>query len=376
MALFFLGCAILAGIAFFHPYIFYPLSLRAVPEAPLRIDEAAPLPTATLVFCAYNEAKSLPEKIDNLRRIREVHPAIKFACYIDLSTDGTLELMQSHSDLIKVIGATERTGKALGMRRLAAEADTDLMIFTDANVIVEPTSVPKLLRYFSDPKVGGVCGSLHYTNPDESPTASTSSAYWRLEELIKQQESRSGSTMGADGSIFATRLAHYPEVPGHLLDDFIVSMSIVFSGLRLISAPDVIAYEKSATVSKDEFRRKRRISCRAYSSHRHIWPSVKKLMPADIYKYVSHRVVRWYGGFMALASAAFFVMFLLLSFGPLAGASVIAAGAILATVAVKARLPLAAQLFEAVKLLWANTLGVVDSLQGKTYQTWTPPQSR
>ena len=108
------------------------------------------------------------------------------------------------------------------------------MIFTDANVVLDPATVPRLLEYFDDPNVGGVCGTLTYVNPGETSTARTSSTYWKLEEVIKKLETRSGSTMGADGSIFATRLRYYPKVPSHLLDDFITSMSVIF-------VPDVVA---------------------------------------------------------------------------------------------------------------------------------------
>jgi cellulose synthase/poly-beta-1,6-N-acetylglucosamine synthase-like glycosyltransferase len=181
--------------------------------------------------------------------------------------------------------------------------------------------------------------------------------------------------MGADGSLFATRRALYPCVPEHLLDDFIVSMSVVFEGYRLVSAPDVHAYEKSAAASADEFRRKRRIACRAYSSHRHIWPMVQKMVCTNRFKYVSHRIIRWYGAAFGGASVLFGVVFMLIVSPKLALAGV-ALGLLLLAFCRWSKNGLVASLTEIGRALFATMLGVVDSWRGKRYQTWQPVQGR
>ena len=53
-------------VAVLWPFLFYPLILRALAtkaEHPV----AGPQPTASLLFCAYNEASAMPEKLANLR---------------------------------------------------------------------------------------------------------------------------------------------------------------------------------------------------------------------------------------------------------------------------------------------------------------------
>ncbi|HEY2661464.1 MAG TPA: glycosyltransferase [Caulobacteraceae bacterium] len=376
MMMVFFGFAVVFGVLFLQPYVFYPMSLLLLPRKPVHRDSARPTPTATLVFCAYNEAASVPSKIANLRAIRAVAPEIKFACYVDQSSDDTLALLQQHADLIDVIAAPERTGKAAGMGMLAAAATTEIMIFTDANVLVEPESAPRILRYFQDPEVGCVCGTLIYTNPQDSATAGTNSAYWRLEELIKKREARTGSTMGADGSIFASRLAYYPEVPTHLLDDFIVSMSVVFAGLRMISAPDVLAYERSAVASEDEFRRKRRIACRAYSSHRYLRPQLARMSLTNRYKYISHRFLRWYGAATGAMSILFCLAFIGLAWSWVAVGALCASGAAIFWLSSKIRAPGLSHVYETIRAIYAAGLGVYDAWRGRTYQRWQPIQTR
>jgi len=243
-------------------------------------------------------------------------------------------------------------------------------------VILDPRSIDPLLSYFSDPEVGGVAGTLVYVNPDESTTAQVSSAYWRLEEVIKQLESRCGSIMGADGSIFAVRRELYPEVPGHLLDDFIASISVTFQNHRLIHATDVVAYERSATVSADEFRRKRRIACRAFNTHRYLWPTIRRSYSAgDLYKYVSHKLLRWFGMVtLSLAAVSAILMFALAGV-PLVGAGLVVAGAGVFWLGQRG-VPVASAASELLLSIAATYLGIIDSLRGKTYQTWAPALSR
>ncbi|MCC2975150.1 glycosyltransferase [Sphingomonas sp. PL-96] len=370
-----LAAAAVTGMLFLFPYTLYPLALGLAPRRPLRL-RARRAPTATLLFCAYNEAASIPAKLANLRAIRDVWPTMRFRCFVDQSSDDTLALLRAASDLVEVDTVGERVGKATGMRRLVAASDTDILIFTDANVLLEPRCVPRLLAYFSDPEVGGICGTLHYTNPDASEATVTSSAYWRLEERIKARESASGSTIGADGSIFATRRLLYPDVPADLLDDFIVSMTVVLRGLRLVSAPDVHAYETAVLEGADEFRRRRRIACRAYRTHRHLRGQLLSMSWLDIAKYASHKLIRWYGIWLALASLLFAglaaIAYLGLALGlPLV--AIVGAACILA-----ARLPLAPvrTAREALRQFWATGLGMVDAWRGRTYQTWSTPAAR
>ena len=376
MAAAMIGLAVLCALLFLHPYLVYPLTLRAFRPAPVRPDPAAPLPSATLLFCAHNEERALPAKLANLRALKQLHPDLEILAYSDASTDATLALLEAEPDLLRVVPSPGRTGKATGMRLMAAQARGDILIFTDANVILDPASLAPLLRYFSDPAVGGVAGSLHYINEDASTTARVGGLYWRLEEALKRRESAVGSIMGADGSIFAARRALYPDVPAHLLDDMTVSMSVTFRGYRLIHATDVIAYEKNATASGDEFRRKRRIACRSFNTHRYLWPQIRaRYGAADLYKYLSHKWLRWLGLVpLLLACGLGFGGLLLAGFPRLALFG--AAAAALALLLGRLGAPLFGGLYQILLSVIATFLGILDSLRGKTYQTWAPAASR
>jgi len=367
--------SILSGLAFLHPYIFYPLSLRAMKARPIAAG-AGPRPSASLLFAAHNEERSLPAKLANITEIKTAFPDLEVIAYSDASTDGTLALLQARPDLLCVIEAHQRTGKATGMRRMVESARGDICIYTDANVLLDPGAVGRMLDYFRNPEIGGVSGTLRYVNDADSATAEAGGLYWRLEEKIKALESRCGSMMGADGSIFATRRALYPVVPPHLLDDMTVSMSVLFAGLRLVSAPDVVAFERNTTDARDEFRRKRRIACRAFNTHKHLWPEIDAhFSPADRYKYVSHKLLRWFGApLLAISVAALTAALLVEGMETLAAILWAAGGAILLLGALGLRpFATAGGIFSSIL---ATFIGVTDAWRGRTYQTWTPAKSR
>ncbi|TNE37908.1 MAG: glycosyltransferase [Sphingomonadales bacterium] len=363
-------------IAFLHPYLFYPLSLRAMKARPAT-PGTMPRPSASLLFSAYNEERALPAKLANIEAIKALYPDLEVIAYSDASSDDTLSLLQSRPDLLRVIPAEERAGKAAGMRRMVESARGDICIYTDANVLLDPSSVGCLLDYFRNPDIGGVSGTLRYVNDADSATAEVGGLYWRLEERIKALESRCGSMMGADGSIFATRRALYPVVPAHLLDDMTVSMSVLFAGLRLISAPDVIAYERNTTDARDEFRRKRRIACRAFNTHRHLLPQIKAHFSlTDRYKYLSHKLLRWLGAPILVAAVATLTAALLMSgLDRLAIGLWVAGGLVLLLGGSLGIRPFAIISGISASIL-ATFIGVTDAWRGRRYQTWSPAKSR
>ena len=208
-----------ALIAVAWPFLFYPLILRMLPtrgENPV----AGPAPSASLLFCAYNEAGAMPEKLANLAMLKARHPTLEILAFDDGSSDDTAALIAAQGDLVTLLRGPGRSGKAHGMKMLAARARGDVLIFTDANVLLDADAIDNLLARYADPDVGGVLGSLHYLGEGDSATAAVGSLYWRIEERLKDEESRTGNVLGADGSIFSIRRSLYPEFPDSVLDDF------------------------------------------------------------------------------------------------------------------------------------------------------------
>lgn len=365
-----LTCALLV----IYPYIAYPLILNLLPKKEIKRKPGSEV-SATLVFCAYNEARNMPEKIANLEAIRAVHPNIQFLAFDDGSSDDTAKLLAARPDLIELVQGGGRNGKAHGMKLLAARATGDIIIFTDANVLLREDAVANLAAWYADPQIGGICGSLQYLGEDDSVTANVGSAYWRLEEHIKDLESKTGNVMGGDGSIFSLRRELYPTFPDTVLDDLTVSMAAIFSGHRLIKVKDVVAFERLVSQRGEEFARKVRIAARAYHTHLYLRPQLSRMSAIDRFKYSSHKTLRWFGGVFIVLGAISAITFV---------AAFSALGAILTTVAAAAAIffalrqrngPLAA-IVEICLAMFATIVGVARAMRGQTVATWSPAKSR
>jgi cellulose synthase/poly-beta-1,6-N-acetylglucosamine synthase-like glycosyltransferase len=335
--------------------------------------------TAALIFCAYNEEQSLPEKIENIRALKKLHPDLEVLAYSDCSDDRTNELLLEASDVLTPFLGKSRTGKVLGMQKLVSMTKAEIVIFTDANVILEPSSLGRLLQYFTDPTIGSVAGTLHYVSENSSmdtATAKVGGLYWRLEEKLKRLESETGSTMGADGAIFARRRRHYPMLPGHLVDDLATSISVIFNDLRCVSAPDVIAYEQSVAISSEEFSRKRRIACGSINTYWYLLPQLRKMSRLNRFKFFSHKTIRWAGAFFLLASVLCVWIGGSMMGYPMLMTGILLGGSILLWVLGALGAPMFATAYEVLLAIFATGIGIAEALVGNTYQIWTPSKSR
>lgn len=373
MALAFLTLAILCWSLLLFPYLLYPVVLSVMRKQSIRADENDY--TVSLLFCAYNEAASIEAKIANLRTLKRQSPDLEILAFDDGSTDGTRFFLENAADLLTLVKGEGRQGKASGMKRLASQARGDILVFTDANVICRPDIIERIAPYYSDEDIGGVCGSLRYENEEWSATAEVNAEYWRLDEMLRSLESATGNVMGADGSIFSVRRALYPEFPDTVLDDFVVSMSVIFAGRRLIKADDVVAFEESVTRSDEEFQRKIRIGTRAY--HTHLWMrnALRGMSAVDRFKYLSRKHLRWFGaGFLIVG-----LVFALLGVAQLSTTlSIIATG--ISTLAIGLALTKRSGPFakagEILRGLTGMMIGVLRGMRGQIVQTWSPAISR
>jgi cellulose synthase/poly-beta-1,6-N-acetylglucosamine synthase-like glycosyltransferase len=376
MATVFLVMGVVLALCFLHPFVTYPLSLLLLPaKKPSAGVPAAQPETFALCFCAYNEEHVIEEKMRNLLALCQGRQDVEILAYVDAATDRTASLLQPYADRIRLHVSPTRHGKSHGMNLLVAMTSASIVVFTDANVMLDSAALDHLPAAFADPAIGCVCGHLIYSNPDASVTAASGSLYWRLEEAIKRLEARTGSVMGADGSIFAVRRGLHRAVPDDIIDDMYLSFSILCEGYRIGRAEQVKAYEASATSQSDEIRRKRRIACQAFNVHRLLWPQIRRLDPLDLYKYVSHKLLRWFSIYTLLGAALCLAMAGLLAGqgGVVLAVAVMAAAALLA--GAKWHVRPFDQVWDILCAFAATGAGVWLSLKGQRFQTWNPAES-
>jgi cellulose synthase/poly-beta-1,6-N-acetylglucosamine synthase-like glycosyltransferase len=260
------------------------------------------LPTVTIVLPAHNEEKVIEAKIRNTLELDYPHDCLEVLCASDGSKDRTVEIARSMLPTNQVLEIPDRQGKTNIINKATAKASGEIVVYTDANIILDKQVLKNLVRNFADPAVGCVAGQLTHINKDESHTAASVGLYWRYEEFIKRKESETGSIMGADGGIFAIRRKLFHPLPLFIIDDYATSMGILTQGYRVVFETEAKAYERASIRSREELRRKVRIATRSVSASLYLGRAIFGLSAMNLLKFVSHRILRYIATYLLLVA--------------------------------------------------------------------------
>lgn len=268
------------------------LTTKAKPLADITDDR---LPEVTLMVCAYNEEDIIAEKMDNTRRLDYPSDRLHLVWVTDGSNDNTNVLLSAYPE-VKVIYFPERRGKAAALKHGIKEIDTEIVMMTDANTMLNPEAVREVARLMQDPKVGCVSGEkkvMARSNSDEA--AQGEGLYWKYESTLKRLDSELYSAMGAAGELCVIRRQLMTDIPDDtLLDDFIISMEIVKKGYKIAYTSNAYAMEYGSADLHEESKRKRRIAAGGLQSCWRLRSLMNPLRhPVVAFQFVSHRVLRW-----------------------------------------------------------------------------------
>lgn len=268
------------------------LATKAKPLADITDDR---LPEVTLMVCAYNEEDIIAEKMNNTRRLDYPSDRLHLVWVTDGSNDNTNVLLSAYPE-VKVIYSPERRGKAAALKHGIKEIDTEIVMMTDANTMLNPEAVREVARLMQDPKVGCVSGEKKVmARSDSDEAAQGEGLYWKYESTLKRLDSELYSAMGAAGELCVIRRQLMTDIPDDtLLDDFIISMEIVKKGYKIAYTSNAYAMEYGSADLHEESKRKRRIAAGGLQSCWRLRSLMNPLRhPVVAFQFVSHRVLRW-----------------------------------------------------------------------------------
>jgi cellulose synthase/poly-beta-1,6-N-acetylglucosamine synthase-like glycosyltransferase len=203
---------------------------------------------------------------------------------------------------VKVIEGA-RAGKASVLSRVVPRARGEIVLLTDANVMLDRGAAKALARHFQDPAVGAVVGRLRLYNRVKRHYEE--SLYWRYETALKYFEGKLGCVLGANGGLYAIRRVLFPHLrESTIVDDFVVPIRLAARGWRIPFEPEAIGHEETTEDIEREFGRRARIAAGN-------WQSLA-LVPEVLYPrtgflsfaFVSHKLVRWLAPFLLVVGFA------------------------------------------------------------------------
>jgi cellulose synthase/poly-beta-1,6-N-acetylglucosamine synthase-like glycosyltransferase len=262
----------------------------------------AGLPFVSLVIAAYNEEDYLPAKIQNIRDLDYPRDTIEPVIVSDGSVDGTNKMLSNLEEQnIRAVLLSKREGKASALNQGVALAKGDILVFSDAATLFSPDAINKLVRHFSDPSVGVVCGALRFHASEES--RQTEGVYWKYESMLRLMEGRLGATLTASGAIYAVRRACFQELAKDtILEDFVIPMHARKAGFRVVYDPEAVAVDFAASSVAGEFTRRVRL---AMGSFRALGELIQTPLEGfALLAFVSHKLLRWIVPFLLIGMIA------------------------------------------------------------------------
>lgn len=284
-------------------YFGYPAVLWVMARLKSRsIREGDSLPRLTLVIPAFNEERVIGAKIENSLAADYPPDRLEVLVVSNGSTDGTEEIVRRWDDPRVRLIALPQPGKMEALNAGAQQATGEILVFTDADFLIDRGALLALASKFNDEAVGGVCGARASAMQRQGDaTGDGEGLYARWDRWQKIRESAIGSVFAADGLLYAIRKHLYVPIrdPAQA-DDIAISTRVVLQGYRLLFEPRAVAWERSTVNAGDEFARKVRVtnhSVRALLNLR------GRLFTSGFYsvELLSHKLVRHFIPFFLIA---------------------------------------------------------------------------
>ena len=293
-----------------YTYAGYPLVLMITTRSNGFFDffPDSPTPAVSIIVPVYNEEKIIEAKLANLCGLEYPKDQYEIIIVSDASTDRTATIVRSHENKrLRFYELPRRSGKAAALNLGVRQAAGDILVFTDAAIMLEPGALLEVVKPFQNAQIGCVSGE------DYIPGKSGEGMYGRYEMFLRNLENRSGSIVGASGCFYAQRKTLVSEFKEGMAPDFFSVLETVSQGYRAITQPNARGQMGHVRSSQKEFQRKVRTLLRGITT----LMAFKHLLNPWRYgrfsfALISHKILRWFGGFL-LISALFFNFFLITS---------------------------------------------------------------
>ncbi len=257
-------------------------------------------PSVSLIINAHNEEDIIEDKLLNSLSLDYPKEKLEIIISSDGSTDRTIEIAKKYeSDDIKIFDHKEHKGKVFALNKTVPKARGEIIIFTDANAIVEKNALKNIVRNFGDENVGCVCANLRYTKKDRKDGGEN--YYKKYENYLKKLESEIGSITAAEGSFFGIRKEVFRPIPEDCGEDAILVYYTVMQKKRAVFEENAVSTEEFFMSSTDQIKRRARIVSRNLT----MLSRTKEILNPFAcgffsLKLISHKIMRWLSPFFLI----------------------------------------------------------------------------
>lgn len=282
-----------------YAYVGYPLLLVLAGRrrrSPHPAADPPEWPPITIVVPAYNARGAIARTLDHLLAIDYPAERRQVIVVSDGSTDGTDDVVKAYAERgVELHRTPTRGGKTAAENAVAPLIRGDIVVNTDATVVVPPASIARLVRPFADPGIGVVSGRDVSVGREPHDSTMGEAGYSGYEMTVRSLEARFERIVGATGSLYALRRELFVvSLPAEVSRDFASALLATEGGWKSIAQDDAVCSVGRAPSLIAEYRRKARTMVLGLDT---LWYFRRMLDPRRFGWFsvmlASHKLCRW-----------------------------------------------------------------------------------
>ncbi|MGH9580522.1 MAG: glycosyltransferase [Terriglobales bacterium] len=239
-----------------YTFLGYPLLLCLVASLRRQKHQRSMIcPKVSLIIPCYNEGDNLQYKIQNSLSLTYPKDRLEIIVVSDGSEDAPGKIVEKFPDpVLKFVELPQRRGKHHAQMVARDASSGEILVFTDASVLLDENALETIVSNFSDPRVGCVSSEDDVVN--RAGSGSGEHLYVRLEMWLRRVEAAAGSLVGVSGSFFAARRGLCERWHPEQSSDFFIPLHSVQQGLRTIVDPASRGHYGVTRRAREELYRK------------------------------------------------------------------------------------------------------------------------
>jgi N-acetylglucosaminyltransferase len=169
-------------------------------------------PTVTAIIPMFNEGAAIKETLQSLLDSSYPHAKLRVICVDDCSSDDSYEhareVAKKSGGRLKILRNRVNLGKRRSIIRATREAESEIIVSVDSDVVVDPDAVRQLMRRFTDDRIAAVGGWVDVRNKQDNwLTRMQVVKYWYSYFFMKNLEWGFRRVMCLSGCLTAYRRA-------------------------------------------------------------------------------------------------------------------------------------------------------------------------
>ncbi|WP_051559802.1 glycosyltransferase family 2 protein [Marinobacterium jannaschii] len=205
----------------------------------------------SVIVPAYNEARVIEKSV--LSIVAQTYPLIEVVVVDDGSTDDTFQRARQleFDDGVRSLVAVRKPngGKASALNIGIEQCRGELVMVVDADSKLSEDAIERLVRYFDDPDIGAVAGSVYVSNRHNLLTRLQALEYIEGLNMVRNGQSLFELVTIIPGPVGVFRRSALAEVGGYESDTFAedadLTMKLIAHGYRIDFEPEAFAHTEA-----------------------------------------------------------------------------------------------------------------------------------